>query len=209
MEEEPTVVFGEPVRAAKVDDSHPPHEAPPVMTLPVLALAGLAVIGGLLNIPLKGLEFLTDWLHPVFADVHEIHSPSFAKGSLLTGLSVVVALVGIAIAHALYRRGLESPDRDPAVERLGLAARVFGHAYYFDEGVGRLVGGPVRRLAAWLNDTFDARVVDGAVNGVGALVRRGGTGLRKVQSGLVRNYALWIVIGAAALLLFLLLYSGR
>jgi NADH-quinone oxidoreductase subunit L len=206
---EPTVAFTERPRASKLDDSHPPHEAPLVMAMPVLALAGLAVIGGFLNIPLKGLHFLTDWLHPSFADVREIHDPSFTKGLALTGLSVAVALVGIGLAIALYRRGLAAPDRDPAVERLGPLVRLFGHAYYYDEGVSAAVRGPVHRLAAWLNDTVDARGVDGAVNGVATLVRRGGTGLRKVQSGLVRNYALWIVIGAAALLLFLLLYSGR
>jgi hypothetical protein len=47
------------------------------------------------------------------------------------------------------------------------------------------------------------------VNGVGELVRRVSLGARRVQSGLVRNYALWIVIGAAAMLLFLLMYAGR
>jgi NADH-quinone oxidoreductase subunit L len=60
-----------------------------------------------------------------------------------------------------------------------------------------------------LSDTADAKGVDGAVNGIGALVQRASGGLRKAQSGLVRGYALWIVIGTAALLLFLLLYAGR
>ena len=86
---------------------------------------------------------------------------------------------------------------------------MFGHAYYFDETVARLVGGPLHKAGSWLADTFDARIIDGAVNGVGTLVRRGSDGIRRVQSGLVRSYALWIVVGAAALLLYLLLYAGR
>ena len=89
------------------------------------------------------------------------------------------------------------------------AAPILGRAFHYDETVGRLVSGPFRRVADWLSDTFDARGVDGAVNGVGKLVQRAGTGLRGVQSGLVRNYALWIVIGAVGLLLFFLLYAGR
>jgi NADH-quinone oxidoreductase subunit L len=190
-------------------DQHPPHESPPIMTLPVLALAGLAIIGGLLNIPLKGLEFLVDWLHPVFEDVPEIHIETFAKGLALAGLSVLVGVIGIAVAFKLYRRGLGAPDHDPAVEKLGPLARVFGNAYYYDATVSRVVDGPFRRAATWLSDTMDARGVDGAVNGMGSLVQRGSLALRRVQSGLVRGYALWIVIGTAALLLFLLLYAGR
>jgi NADH-quinone oxidoreductase subunit L len=208
---EPTVAFGAPVRDAmgEVSEAHPPHEAPPTMTMPVLVLAGLAIVGGVLSIPLKGLEFLVEWLHPVFSDVPEIHSPSFAKGLALAGASVLVALIGIGLAVKLYRRGLDAPDDDPAMVRLGPLGRVFGNAYYFDDSVSRLVGGPLKRAGTWLSDTFDVRGVDGAVNGVGALVQRGALGLRRVQSGLVRSYALWIVIGAAGLLLFFLLYAGR
>lgn len=179
------------------------------MALPVLALAGLAIVGGLINIPLKGLEFLTEWLHPSFADVHELHPESFWEGFALAGVSVAVGIIGIALAIALYRRGLASTDRDPAVERLGPLARVFGHAYYFDAGVSSVVGGPLHRAATWLSETADAKGIDGAVNGIGALVQRAAGGLRKTQTGLVRGYALWIVIGTAALLLFLLLYAGR
>ena len=95
---EPTVQFGEAPRAAGVSDAHPPHEAPPVMAFPVLLLAGLAVVAGVLSIPLKGLEFLSDWLHPVFAHVAEIRTPSFGEGLALTAASVVVGVVGIGLA---------------------------------------------------------------------------------------------------------------
>jgi NADH-quinone oxidoreductase subunit L len=207
--EEPTVAFGEAPRTSAVDDSHPPHESPPVMTIPILVLAALAAIGGVLSIPLHGLEFLVEWLHPVFRTVPEIESPSFVDGLALSGLSVLVGVIGLVLAARLYRRGLPTPDDDPLLARLGPLGRVFGHAYYFDETLSRLVGGPVHRAASWLSDTFDAKGVDGAVNGVATLVRRGSESIRKAQSGLVRNYALWTVIGAAALLLFLLLYAGR
>jgi NADH-quinone oxidoreductase subunit L len=207
--EEPTVAFGEPPRPLALEGDHHPHEAPPLMALPVLVLAGLAVVGGFINIPLKGLEFLTEWLHPVFHDVEELHASTFAEGIALAGVSVVVGVIGIAAAIALYRRGVALPDEDPIVERLGSAAPVLGNAFFFDRAVSRLVGGPFRRVADWLSDTFDRRGVDGAVNGIGELVRRGGNGLRTVQSGLVRSYALWIAIGAVGLLLFLVLYAGR
>ena len=173
-----------------LDAEHPPHESPPLMTVPLLILAVLAIIGGFIFIPLHGLETLADWLEPVFATTPEIEAPSFVGGLALTALSVFVGLVGLVLAARLYRRGLPTPADDPVLQRLGRFGRVFGSAYYFDEGVSRLVGGPLRRVASWLSDTFDARGVDGAVNGVGGLVRRGSESIRKAQSGLVRNYAL-------------------
>src|SRR5207244_4116763 len=124
--------------------------------VPVLILAGLAAIGGLLNLPFRSLEFLTTWLEPVFHDVPEIKAPSFAEGFVLSAVSVVVGLVGVGIAIAVYRRGLSSADEDPTVQRLGPLGRLFGNAYYFDDLVSRAVGGPLRRIAQWLSALLDA-----------------------------------------------------
>jgi NADH-quinone oxidoreductase subunit L len=209
VEPTPTVAFGEAPRPSRVDARHPPHESPRVMTVPLLVLAGFAAVGGLLNVPLHGLEFLVEWLHPVFHDVPEIHAPSFVDGVALSAASVLVGLVGLGLATKLYRGGLASPDGDPALDRLGRLGQIFGNAYSFDDGIARLVRGPLRRGADWCSDVLDARIVDGAVNGTGALVRRTASGLRRVQTGFVRSYALWIAIGTAGVLLFLLLYSGR
>ena len=108
----------------------------------------------------------------------------------------------------LYRRGLEDVDHDPLNDRLGPIGKLFGHAYFFDEGISRLVGGPLRKGATWLSEVFDLKIIDGAVNGVGWLVRSAGDGLRKVQTGLVRQYALGIVLGVVLLLLYALARVG-
>jgi NADH-quinone oxidoreductase subunit L len=107
-----------------------------------------------------------------------------------------------------YKHGLASFDADPEVERFGPLYRLFAHAWYIDEGVAAAVNGPVRRAAEWLSHTFDGGIIDGAVNGVGNLFREGGQGLRKVQSGLVRVYAVGIALGAVGLLLFMLVRAG-
>jgi NADH-quinone oxidoreductase subunit L len=204
--ESPTVQAWEPPRPARL--AHPPHEAPPVMTGPVMILGFLAVVGGLLSLPFKSLEFLTNWLDPVFAGVPVIESTSFVSAFALSTLSVAFGVVGIVVAAALYRSGIPAPDRDPLPERLGVASRVFAHAYYFDEGIAAFVGGPVLRGAEWLNRGFDLGVIDGAVNGVARFFRDAGGRLRRVQTGLVRNYALGVVLGAVALLVFLAVRAG-
>lgn len=201
----PTVNFGDPPRLPALHGE--PHESPRVMTTPILILAMFAAIAGLLNLPFIGLEFLTDWLEPVFEDVPEIHPNSFIGGFSLSALSVTLGLIGIFVAHSLYRRGLRSPEVDPALQRLGPVGRVFGHAYYFDETIGRIVAGPLTKLADFL-DVFDGKVIDGAVNGTGRLFRNLGGRLRWVQTGLVRNYALGVVVGAVALLVFMLVRGG-
>jgi NADH-quinone oxidoreductase subunit L len=204
--ESPTVPAYVPPKPARL--THPPHESPPTMTLPILALAGLAAVGGLLSLPFGGIEFLSDWLHPTFERVPEIDVTSFVAAAILSVISVIVALVGLAIALSLYRDGIPTPEGDPLPERLGIAGRLFQHAYYFDEVIANLVRGPVTRGADWLNRGFDLGIIDGAVNGVATLVRDSGGRLRRVQTGLVRNYALAVVVGAVAIIVFLAVRAG-
>jgi NADH-quinone oxidoreductase subunit L len=204
----PTVEYGTPARTPTL--RHEPHEGNAIMVGPVVLLAGLAVVGGLLDLPLKRVEWLNDWLDPVFEDIpHHIKTPSFVGGLGLSALAVAMGLVGLAVAWSLYRRGLESVDRDPFEERLGVFGRLFGHAYYYDEGISRAVDGPLRRFADWLSRVFDAGIIDGAVNGLGWLVRETSTGFRKLQTGFVRNYALGIVLGTVALFSYLLIWAAR
>jgi len=103
----PTVGFGEPPRLPALHGE--PHESPRIMTTPVLVLAALAAVAGVINLPFQSFEFLNKWLEPVFEDVPEIHPNSFIGGFSLSALSVTVGLIGIFVAYSLYRRGLRSP----------------------------------------------------------------------------------------------------
>ena len=99
-------------------------------------------------------------------------------------------IVGIFISWRIYRGGLEDPAVDPLDRRLGGLGRLFGHAWYYDEGIAAAVGGPIRRGAQWLADVFDQKIIDGAVNGIARGFGAAGTQVRKLQTGLVRQYAL-------------------
>jgi NADH-quinone oxidoreductase subunit L len=180
-----------------------PHEGPWQMLLPLLVLAVLSVVGGVVDLPFThaNLDFLSRWLEPILAKP-EVPLPSFATAFALSTVAVVVALVGIVAARAVYMNGLNADGTDPGAERLGPFEKVLANAYYLDIGLARFVSGPVTLFANFLSRSVDRGVIDGAVNGIGTLARRGGQGLRRAQTGLVRNYALGIAIGMFALLVY-------
>ncbi len=195
----PTVDYGNPPAPPPPGE---PHEGNGLMTMPVVVLAFLAIVGGLIDLPFTKLEFLNHFLEPVFEGAPAPAPTSFWSAFGLDVVAVTVATIGIAFAYRMYRRGLEDPAVDPLDRRLGPLGRLFGHAWYYDEGIAALVGGPVRRAARWTADVFDQKVIDGAVNGVAHAFAAAGTGLRRVQTGLVRQYALGIAVGMVALLVW-------
>jgi NADH-quinone oxidoreductase subunit L len=186
-----------------VHDGHTgaePHESPWVMTLPLVVLAGLAAVGGLLNLPLFSKTlFLEHWLEPSLGHVeHHVLTSGTKIG--LGAFAAVAAVAGIGIAYATWfkKRPEENANLEPAI---------LEQAWGYDAAVAAAVGGPGTAAAAGAA-TFDKRVVDGAVNGVATLVRQGGDQLRKVQTGYVRNYALGLAGGVVLLLAWTLLRVG-
>ena len=102
--------------------------------------------------------------------------------------------------------------RDVLTPRLGAAPHPGPLRYtvaYVDDLYGAVVETPGRLLSAWSAYVFDLKIVDGAVNGVGNLVRGGGERLRPVQSGFVRNYALGVAAGAVAIFAFMIFRTAR
>ena len=163
---------------------------------------------GFLNMPFKSTEWFTDWLEPSFRGVADVEPTSFVQGVTLEAVSVVLALIGIGIAYALYRKGLARAAEEPLDAKLGPIAPVLGNAYYYDDTVSKLVDGPGRGFASFLDRVVDQKIIDGTVDGIGGLVKRAALGLRHVQDGLVRRYALGIAFGAAALLLYVVIRAG-
>jgi NADH-quinone oxidoreductase subunit L len=204
----PTVVYGEPPRPPRLH-GHEPHESPWLMVLPITVLSLLSIVGGLLDLPLHHLEWLDSWLAPVFRGVHQPAPHSFVGASELTLIAFVAAIAGVLVGLVLYRRGIPTPAADPLPERLGPAAEVLGHGYYYDDGISAAVDGPVRTTGDFLDRDVDTGVIDGTVNGVAHLVGQAATALRHLQDGYVRRYAIGIALGAAAILLFFVAYAGR
>jgi NADH-quinone oxidoreductase subunit L len=170
-----------------------PHESPWTMTLPLVVLAGLSIVGGAINLPFGDAAFLHDWLHPVFPDAvaPEIHVATGTKVAIGAAVTAV-ALIAIVIAFRLWSRRADHDELEPEILK---RAWGFDALYSLVFGSG---GGLVAAEAA----AVDRVGIDGAVNGLGNLVRLGGTQLRKAQTGYVRNYALAIAGGTVLVLAF-------
>ncbi len=177
-----------------------PHESPWTMYVPLLGLAALAFFGGILDLPFTNakLNVLDRWL-----DLPESHAASsFGLGLLLSTVALIIGLIGIVWGVRVYQNGLRGDGTDSTVERLGGFARVLQNAWYIDYGVSRVVSGPITAFARFLSEGVDGAGIDGAVNGIATAAREGGGALRRLQTGLVRNYALGIAFGTVALLVY-------
>jgi NADH-quinone oxidoreductase subunit L len=191
------VFFGSPRHAEAAREHAAPHESPWTMTAPLVVLAVLSVVGGALNLPWKSVERLAPWLEPVFEGrLHELSLGAGAQWTLALG-TLALALVGIAVAALVYLRHRVPEERVEPV--------VLQRAWYVDRAYALAVEAPGRAISTWSAYVFDLKIVDGAVNGVAALVRGSGERLRRVQTGYVRNYALGVVLGAVALLAYVAL----
>jgi NADH-quinone oxidoreductase subunit L len=167
-----------------------PHESPWLMLTPLVVLAGLALVGGGLNLPFTHkLKFLERWLDPVVGEAEVAWSSKPYFKVVLAAIAVVGALAGIFGAYVVYQKR-KAPAIEPAL---------FANAWYVDKAYSDFMGGPGREgfeAMAWA----DQHVVDGAVNGTAAGVRGLGNRLRTLQTGYIRNYAVGIGLGAVLLL---------
>ena len=166
-----------------------PHESPWTMATPLVVLAILSIFGGVLNLPFGDLDFLKRWLEPVLGSFSTEVSLS---GSLEVALAVVTTVLcvgGIVVGWLIWER-VDNPQLEP---------EVLERAWYVDAFYSLVFGNGGAAVAGGAAD-FDHDVIDGAVNGVASGVRGGGSWLRRVQTGYVRNYALGIAAGAVVLL---------
>jgi NADH-quinone oxidoreductase subunit L len=188
------VFFGEPRSAAA---GHAP-ENPAVVTVPLIILAALSALGGLLNFP--GSHLLETWLEHSLAHVEESH---FVV--LVAAISLVVALAGIFVGWLIYGRNPQkkAEQTDPLAGALGPVFVGMNHKWYVDELYQAVIIRPYQRLSDFLAHPVDQTLIDGVVNGMGVMVRDASRWLRRWQNGYIRSYALTIFIGVLLALTYL------
>ncbi|MFZ0391736.1 MAG: NADH-quinone oxidoreductase subunit L [Calditrichia bacterium] len=186
---------------------HHIHESPKVMTIPLMALAVLAFIGGWIGIPpiLGGTNSFEHFLAPVFHAAEEnLHLAHMSEPTeyLLMSLSVLMALLGIGLAYFMYIKGSPSPVK--MGQRFKGAYTLFYNKYYVDEAYNAIIYQPIIKMSNWLWRVFDNRIIDGFVNLVGKLMILFSLVIRRVQTGYVQNYAAFLVLGAIIILAYYL-----
>jgi NADH-quinone oxidoreductase subunit L len=183
---------------------HHAHESSSKMTVPLIILAVFSVIAGFVGLP-HPLEGLNEFLDPVFSPAYKVlsggvHTPGGPGMSEFTlmGFSLGAAGLGIVLAWWLYLKSPQTPSR--------IAASLHGlyellvHKYYVDEIYNAIIVRPIRvgsEKVLW--QAIDAGLIDGAgVNGTAARTMDVGSVLRRIQSGNLRSYAAWVLLGAVA-----------
>jgi NADH-quinone oxidoreductase subunit L len=170
------------------------HESPPLMTIPLWILAVLSVVGGLINLPF--VLTLEHWLEPVVG-YHEV--PALTFELLAITLSVIIALLGFAMAYSRYM------TEEGWVERLASnftwLTPWLENAYYVDEFYNKAIVQPLLGLSNWFAG-FDRKGIDRVVNGVGTVSMTFSNRLRSFQTGMIPMYALGIFIGVVAVLAY-------
>jgi NADH-quinone oxidoreductase subunit L len=175
------------------DENVHPHEAPPVMTSPMIVLAiGSVAAGGFLILSNRLLNFL--------GPVTGVPPTSHGVWTPVGGATLALVAVGIVIAYLMYGRR-DVPVTAPAGSLVTVAARkeLYGNAV--NESLLMRPGQWLTRLSVY----FDNRGVDGIVNTVAATFGGSSGRLRRVQTGFVRSYALSMLVGAVLLVGALLL----
>ena len=181
-----------------------PHESPNVMLLPLIVLAGLSIVGGLIQLPSwswipDGIQQrLEGWLEPVVhAGEHHLSQGAHDMSGFLALIAIAIAITGIIAAVMVYAKHKAKP----------FEPKILADAWGYDRAVSNFMGGPGRQAfdgVAWA----DAHVVDGAVNGTGELIRGTAGKVRKLQTGNVRTYAAAIGAGVVLLLMWFVVVRG-
>src|ERR1700692_1708505 len=179
------------------------HESPKSMTVPLIVLAILSVCGGWMAAPqlMGGVNHFEHFLAPVLATGAEPAAAAAESSGVtgeilqaLMGAPVIAGLLGFLLAWWFYIKSPETPKKLAA--SLSGPYKLLSGKYFIDEIYLAVIVRPL----VWISDkvlwhAVDERAIDGTVNGVALVSRETGDRLRHANTGNVRSYATWIVLG--------------
>ncbi len=183
----------------RFDPAHPPHESPKLMTLPLVALAVLAIVGGALGLPhvFHVPHLLKDWLEPVVAAGDRILEQQHFVGHLGVVAEWVLLALGSAVALGLAHWGFHAhrhgtgADEALAAERPELVGALSA-AWGVDRAYSAWVVAPVKLLAVCVAVVVDQLGIDSLVDGCAKSAKRLGTRLKGMADGSIATYGLWM-----------------
>jgi NADH-quinone oxidoreductase subunit L len=194
--------FGKP----RYDANIHPHESTSTMTIPLIILAILSIIGGFIGLPsILGYNVLEHWFEPVFKNatlVVQGYNPETEHSAnteiVLIFVSIIVASIAVYVSFKKYSK------QDKFTEERGIG-KILENKYYIDEFYDKTVVNPIFQTSErFLWKIFDVKIIDGLVNGIATFASRLSLDWRKVQSGIIHDYATLAVSGIILIILYFL-----
>jgi len=183
------------------------HESPWNMVGPLVVLAIFSALAGFAGVPEAwgGGNWIHHFLGPLFGreGAEGVVHASVGLERLMAGVSVLIALAGILLAWLMYIASPVLPGK--LASAFGGLYRAVLNKWYCDEIYDALLVNPCKRFGTFLWEIIDAGLIDGIVNGVAVLAHFCGERIRRLQTGHVENYALFLVLGIVVILGFYLL----
>jgi NADH-quinone oxidoreductase subunit L len=176
---------------------HNGREGAWTMLVPVGILAVLATVGGWIQFP-PLWEPITKWLAPV-APTLSVAEVSSTQEYVTSAVTVLVGLAGVALAWAIYS------ERKVAIPAAPFWRRPLEHKFYFDEAYDKIFYGPAVSLANGLRREFEDPIVLQTGPDLGETTLATGSLVRRIQTGLLRTYVLFLAMGAAGIVLAFLI----
>ena len=185
-----------------------PHESPAVMTVPLIILAILSTIGGFIGMPhiLHLPHLLGSWFEPVFANAVTVAATVSPEKLYPIDFGLIIIVISIAVAAISVIISLWIFAKKKVFPRARGLGKVLANKYYVDEAYDITIIEPIKNVSVkflWL--IFDNKIIDGFVNGVANYVARLSVDWRKIQTGVIQDYATFTIIGIILVIIYLLL----
>ncbi|MBL7800825.1 MAG: NADH-quinone oxidoreductase subunit L [Chitinophagales bacterium] len=184
------------------EQEHHLHESPATITIPLVILAVLAVLGGLMGLPefISHTHWLNSFLAPIFPHAEGHEHMAISTEFALMGLATALAVIGIGIAYSLYVSKQQLPAKEGELK--GFAALVYDK-YRVDELYNAVFVKPISALSSTLYTIVDKALIDGQlVEGTAGLSMQLGKRIRSLQSGNIGFYLLVMVVAISLILTY-------
>jgi NADH-quinone oxidoreductase subunit L len=175
------------------------HESPALITFPLIVLAILATLGGLISLPTN--SWLNEYLAPLFTKVATEEHHFGTSEYLLMLVAVIGGLVGIGIAYAKYIKQNQVPAEDAAITGF---TKVLYDKYYVDEIYDFLFVKSINGLSRFFRDNVETTLAS-LVFGLGKVTNEIGFQGKKIQNGSIGRYLFAFVLGMCAIVTYLFL----
>ena len=180
------------------EQKHHLHESPSLITLPLIILAALATVGGLINLP--GSNWLNHFLEPILTGKH-LETALGSQEYMLMGIALAGAIIGIVWTYSKYIKQGFVPKQDSEIT--GFSKTIY-NKYYVDEVYTSLIVKPINALSNFFRTTLEP-ALGNVVYGFGTVANGIGNQGKKLQTGSIGLYLFAFVIGVLAIVSYLFL----